>query len=281
MTGGLRYDVTTERREGLVRDLPPGQDEWRWVANAATLVWDARGAVLIDTFPTIDQNARLIEWIRAHDVELSAVYVTHGHGDHGFGIAQLRDAFPSARMLATQATIAGLEQQAAPALRDGFWGRLFPGQIPDIELPDPLDGEYFEVGGHRFQVIETGFTDTPGSTVLWVPALRLIGAGDVVYNATHPYLAETTPQSRLEWVAALRLLASLEPEIVVSAHKQPDRPDAPSDIRATIRYLQDVAETDAVTATALEFYERMLVAQPGRANVGSLWGTATHLKGVG
>src|SRR5256885_520997 len=84
MAGRLQYDVYTERREGLTRDLPPGNEEWRWVANTATLILGDREAVLVDTFATIAQNERLISWIRSHDLRLSAVYLTHGHGDHAY-----------------------------------------------------------------------------------------------------------------------------------------------------------------------------------------------------
>lgn len=276
----LDYKVMTEEREGLTRDLPDGQDEWRWVANSATLVLGESEAVLVDTFTTIEQNARLIDWIRDHGKTLSVVYLTHGHGDHAFGIGQLKAAFPTARILATEGTLAELELQARPEWRDGFWGKLFPRQIPQVAFPELLAGDGFEVEGHEFRVIEAGDTDTSGTSSLWVPDLGLIVAGDVVYSRTYPYLAETTPASRRNWIDALARLKELEPRFVVSGHKQPGSPDSPADIDATIAYLHDVAETDTETATALDFYKRMLTKQPGRANVGSLWGAAKLLKGA-
>jgi glyoxylase-like metal-dependent hydrolase (beta-lactamase superfamily II) len=276
----LRYEVWTERREGLTRDLPDGQDEWRWVANSATLILGDSDAVLVDTYATIDQNDRLIEWVRGHGKRLAAVYLTHGHGDHAFGVAQLRAAFPEARILATPGTVAELEAQARPEWRDGFWGKLFPGRIPQVELPDVLETGGFTVEGHEFVVIEAGDTDTTGTTSLWVPDLRLIVAGDVVYSQTYPYLAETTAATRRSWIEALGRLDQLDARHVVSGHKQPSGDDSPADIEATIRYLEDIEEADAQTSTAVEFYERMLAKQPARANVGSLWGAAKLLKGA-
>lgn len=276
----LAYEVRTEKRQGLTRDLPKGADEWRWVANTATLIIGESEAVLVDTFATMEQNAQLIEWVRGHGKTLAAVYLTHGHGDHAFGVGQLRAAFPKARILATAGTLAELELQARPEWRDDFWGRLFPGQIPPVVFPDLLEGDQFEIEGHEFRVIEAGDTDTAGTTSLWVPDHGLIVAGDVVYSATYPYLAETTPTTRRNWTDALTRLKKLAPRFVVSGHKQPGGADSPDDIDATIAYLRDVAETDSVTSTALQFYDRMLVKQPGRANVGSLWGTAKLLKGA-
>jgi glyoxylase-like metal-dependent hydrolase (beta-lactamase superfamily II) len=275
----LHYEVRTERRNGLTRNVPPGHEEQEWVANTSTLIWGDHDAVLVDTFATIEQNARLIEWIRTHDRRLATVYLTHGHGDHAFGVAQLRAAFPSVRVLATSGTLAALKNQASPELREGFWDRLFPGQIPpSIEFPEVLTAEEFDLEGHEVRVIETGHTDNPDSTVLWLPNLGLIAAGDVVYNATYPYLSETTSLSRLSWIAELERLNALEPQYVVSGHKDPALGDPPSDIAATIQYLDDVAETEATSSNAWDFYSQMLRKQPGRANIGSLW-AATAMKG--
>jgi glyoxylase-like metal-dependent hydrolase (beta-lactamase superfamily II) len=280
MTNGLQYEVTTERREGLTRDLPPGHEEWRWVANTSTLIWGETDAVLVDTFTTVDQNARLIDWVRAHGKTLTAVYLTHGHGDHAFGVGQLRAAFPTARILATAGTLAEVQVQARPEYRDDFWGRLFPGQIPPIEFPEALDGDHFDLEGHEVRVIEAGPTDTAATTSLWVPDLGLIVAGDVVYNATYPYLAETTADIRRNWVAALERLKEFDATYVVSGHKPPEGGDSPADIDATIQYFRDLAETEATSTDALEFYETMLIKQPARANVGSLWGAAKLIKGA-
>jgi glyoxylase-like metal-dependent hydrolase (beta-lactamase superfamily II) len=280
MSNGLHYEVTTERRQGLTRDLPEGNEEWRWVANTSTLIWGEHDAVLVDTFTTVEQNARLVDWVRAHGKTLTAVYLTHGHGDHAFGVGQLRAAFPSARILSTAGTLAELKIQAQPEYRDDFWGRLFPGQIPTIEFPEALEGDHFDLEGHEVRVIEAGDTDTADTTSLWVPDLGLVVAGDVVYNATNPYLAETTADIRLNWIEGLERLKALDPTFVVSGHKQPENGDSPADIDATIRFLQDITETDATSTDALDFYQQMLVKQPSRANVGSLWGAAKLIKGA-
>ena len=280
MSSELHYEVRTERREGVTRDLPEGPDDLRWVANSSTLIWGERDAVLVDTFTTVDQNEGLIEWIRAHNRELTAVYLTHGHGDHAFGVGQLRSAFPDARFLATEGTIAELRIQTEPAYLDGFWGKLFPGQIPSVEFPDLLDSDHFDLEGHELRVIEAGHTDTEGSTSLWVPDLGLIVGGDVVYNATYPYLIETTRETRPNWIDALERLKELHPTFVVSGHKQPQNADSPADIDATIQYLRDVDELAEASVDALDFYRQLLVKQPGRTNVGSAWGTAKLIKGA-
>jgi glyoxylase-like metal-dependent hydrolase (beta-lactamase superfamily II) len=275
----LHYETLLARREGLTRDLPAGDNEdLRWVANSSTLIFGEHDGVLVDTFITIEQNERLIDWVTAHGRRLTYIYLTHGHGDHVYGVGQLLSAFPGAQAVATAGTIAEARIQASDEYRDGFWGKLFPGQIPQPMIPDELAGDTIPLEEHELRVIETGHTDTTGTTVLWCPSLRLIAAGDVVYSHTHMFLAETTAASRQEWIATLTRLKDLDPLHVVAGHKQPDGTDDPADIDESIRYLTDFNNAVAQTATPAELYEAVLHKHPRRANPGALWGAAKLVK---
>ena len=277
----LHYETFLVRRQGATRDLPPGDNEdLRWVANSATLIFGDRDAVLVDTFTTIEQNERLIAWVREHDRRLTYIYLTHGHGDHVYGVGQLLLAFPGAHAVATAGTIAEARVQASAEYRDGFWGKLFPGQIPRPVIPAELAGDTILLEGHDLRVIGTGHTDTTGTTALWCQTLRLIVAGDVVYDDTHMYLAETTPASRRGWIAALANLRELAPLHVVAGHKQPGSDDDPANIDESVRYLIDFDDADARTSTAEELYEAVLRKHPRRANPGSLWSAAKAAKAL-
>ena len=275
----LRYETLLARREGLTRDLPAGDNEdLRWVANSATLIFGDHDAVLADTFLTIEQNERLIEWVKARGRNLTRIYLTHGHGDHIYGIGQLLQAFPGAQAVATAGTIAGARVQASDEYRQGFWGRLFPGQIPEPVIPAELAGDTIGLEEHELRVIDAGHTDTTRTTVLWCPDLRLIVAGDVVYSNTHMYLAETTTTSRREWIASLARLKDLHPLYVVAGHKRPGDDDDPVNIDESIRYLTDFNDAEAQATTATELYEAVLRKHARRANPGSLWGATKHSK---
>ena len=275
----LRWEVMTIKRPGLTRDLPPGKEDLMWVANSSTLISGARDAVLVDTFLTTEQSQRLMEWVVASGKSLTTIYVTHGHADHFFGLAPLLERFPQARAIATPAVIAAMQATLTPASLDGFWRKLFPGQIPDrLLLAEPLDAGEFELEGHRLMVVETGRTDTAASTSLHIPSIGLIVAGDVVYNGIHPYLGETDKPSRREWISSLDKLAALSPQAVVAGHKRPENNDDPRNIAETQRYLRDFDRLDEATTTARELYDAMLALYPDRANPGSLWGGAKAAK---
>jgi glyoxylase-like metal-dependent hydrolase (beta-lactamase superfamily II) len=172
-----------------------------------------------------------------------------------------------------------MRAQLVPASIDGFWRKLFPGEIADrLLVAEPLEDGRIELEGHSLLAVETGRTDTTYSTSLHVPSAGLLVAGDVVYNGIHPYLGETDTQSRLEWIAALDKLATLHAKVVVAGHKVPDNLDDPEDIERTRQYLLDFNRVDAATNTAVELYEAMLDLYPDRANPGSLWGGAQAAK---
>src|SRR6266481_462259 len=200
----LHWDVFTIKRPGLGRDLPAGKEELTWVANSSTLIYGERDAVLVDTFLTTEQSQTLLDWVVASGKNLTAIYITHGHGDHFFGLASLLERFPRAKAVATPEVVKAMREQLTPAWIDNFWRRLFPGDIPDrLLVAEPLEGDDLELEGRKLVPINAGRTDTARSTCLHVPSVGLIVAGDVVYNGIHPFLGETDTQSRFEWISML------------------------------------------------------------------------------
>jgi len=126
-------------------------------------------------------------------------------------------------VIATKGTITQAEGQLVPSELDGFWKLHFPNQIvPQTETWNalPADGA-FELDGFQMQAIEVGQTDTKNSTVLHVPSLKMVVAGDAVYGSAFQYLVETdTPALRADWLKALVEIEKLEPEIVIPSHRQ-------------------------------------------------------------
>ena len=275
----LKWDVLVTNREGITRDLPPGKEQWTWVPTSATLIFGQRDAVLVDAFLTVEQAAALVEWVASSGKNLTTIYVTHGHGDHFFGIGALLNRFPKARAMATPDVVESMRRQSSPEYVSNFWNARYPGQIPErLVIAEELKGNVIQLEGRDLVVVELGHTDTDHTTCLHVPSADLVVAGDAAYNEVHLYLAESNAESRREWIAALDTVESLKPRTVIAGHKKPEKNDSPRILEETRQYIRDFDRLAEMTTTARELYDKMLQLYPNRANPGSLWGSARAAK---
>jgi glyoxylase-like metal-dependent hydrolase (beta-lactamase superfamily II) len=261
-------------------DLPPGATQRLWSPISATLIAGKRDAVLVDALLTVDQARHLADWVAAHGKHLSSVYITHGHGDHWFGLGTILDRFPDARAFAVPAVIEQMRRGSTPEFLASFWKSRFPGRIPDdLVIADPLPNHRIKLEGHDLVAVEIGHTDTDETTCLHIPSIGLVVAGDAAYNDVHLYLAESSPEGRRNWIAALDTIESLHPRAVIAGHKRTDRDDDPRIIEETRQYIRHFDCIAASTNTARELYDQMLALHPGRVNPGALWGSARAWKG--
>jgi glyoxylase-like metal-dependent hydrolase (beta-lactamase superfamily II) len=198
----LRYDVFVAPEAPFAAPAPRVGDPPAWDPKTSTLIFGARDAVLVDALMGVREATALADWIVLHDRRLTTIYITHGHGDHYFGLSVVLDRFPDARAVATAGTVE--QMRTSPLQQLNAYRAWFPGQIADtIAATEPLDEDHFELEGLPVHVVETGHTDTMDTTALHVPDLGLIVAGDVAYNHCHMYVGATTADSRAEWIAAL------------------------------------------------------------------------------
>ena len=275
----LKWDVFVAKRQGLTRDLPPGKEEWMWVPGSATLIYGEKDAVLVDTLLTIEQAKALVEWVAAHGKNVTTIYVTHGHGDHFFGLGAVLDRFPNARAVATPDVVKVMRRQASPEYVASFWKARYPGQIPErLVIAEELKESVIHLEGRELIAVPLGHTDTDNTTCLHVPSAGLVVAGDAAYNDVHLYLAESNAQTRREWIAALDTIEALKPRAVIAGHKKAEREDSARIIEETRQYIRDFERLAEATTTARELYDKMLALYPNRANPGSLWGSARSVK---
>ena len=255
---------------------PNGQKGGLWSPISCTLIHGEKEAVLVDTPITAAQTEELISWIKTiiPNKKLATIYITHGHGDHFFGIPLLLERFPGAKAVATTGTVKHMKQQVHPKFFEAAWGSRFPGQIPQpFELAEALPASnVFYLEGHAMQAVEVGQADTHDSTILWVPDIKLAVCGDVVYGDVHQMLGECdTKEKRLGWIAAIRKVEALGPELVVAGHKRASEMDGAYHLKNTIKYIESFEEfLEAGAKDARELSKKMLERYPTRFNEGAL-----------
>jgi glyoxylase-like metal-dependent hydrolase (beta-lactamase superfamily II) len=260
-------------------DPAPGTTQAMWSPISSTLIAGKRDAVLVDAFLTMAQASALADWVEASGKQLRTIYLTHGHGDHCFGIGTLLDRFPRARALATPRVVQVMRQQASPEVLKNRWEARFPGQIPTRPvIAEELTGTVIELEGRPLVVVEVGHSDTDNTTCLHAPSLGLVVAGDVAYNDVHQHLGESAGAGRQQWIAALDAIDALHPRAVIAGHKRPGTTDGPEIIESTRQYIRDFDQLAATTSSARELYDAMLQRYPARVNPTILWLSARAIK---
>jgi glyoxylase-like metal-dependent hydrolase (beta-lactamase superfamily II) len=276
----LSYDVfVSDGPAGAGNERMPDGAPLAWSPLSSTLIFGAHDALLVDPPFTRTQIQSVGDWVERSGRRLAYIYATHGHGDHWFGTGELARRFPGVTVYATVGTIEVMRQQAGPS-REQLFDRIFPGQIPETPvLAEPVPARGFLLEGNRVVAVEAGHTDTDKTTVLHVPSIGLVAAGDVAYNGVHQYILEGGHGGLREWLRALDRVAGLHPCAVVAGHKNKNRPDDPAILDETRQYLQDVIRLLDDKPTAREFYDQMTGLYPDRLNPGVVWLGARGLLG--
>ncbi len=260
----LQLDVYTSP----TRDLPNGG---QFSPTTATLVFGPTEAVLVDTQYMETDVAELARRITTSGRTLTAIYLTHAHADHYFGLERLLDQFPHARPLAVPA-VAGDIASGHEASR-AEWAERFGGEALDnTVVPEPLEGDTITVDGEPLRAINVGQADIPNNTVLHIPSLGAVITGDVIYNGINPFLGVSSPEEWRAWLASVDRVAELEPRIVIAGHKRPELPDddLAASLDATRDYIQDFIEELDLASDSRDLVARMQRRYPDHGNPSAL-----------
>jgi glyoxylase-like metal-dependent hydrolase (beta-lactamase superfamily II) len=239
----------------------PNGDPRVFQPMAITLVSGTTDAVLIDP-PTTEAEAEAVgDWVAASGKNLTHIAVTHGHGDHWFTAAQLARRF-DATVVATPETVEVMRFN--DSARAALWDHMFPGQIGDTTVTaTTVAGNRFTLEGHDIVLVPVGAADCVDSSVIHVPDLELVVAGDVLYNEAHMFLGDAAVSGTDEWREAIAKVAALRPRHVVASHG--DRTldhDADRIIAGSLAYLDSADTALADSATPVDYFTTMLTRYP-------------------
>ncbi|HEV3330782.1 MAG TPA: MBL fold metallo-hydrolase [Bryobacteraceae bacterium] len=227
----------------------------------STMISGDRDMLVIDPQFSLSEAHRLAAEILESKKNLTIIYVTHPHPDHFFGLAVLKQAFPSARIVALPAT-ANAIKNAWPA-RQKFWfptyGNLIPG--PDPVLPEELLTPALTLEGEQFPITGGVQGDGPGNSFVYVPSLKAVVAGDTVFDRV--YFGVPKDKGREEWMKTLDQISALKPAILIPGH---EGPGAKHDVSAIVFMKKYIADWDANVAAskdAADMRARVVKQYPG------------------
>ena len=217
----------------------------------ATLVSGDKDAVLIDAQFQLSDAKHLAEQIKETKKHLTTIYVTHWHPDHYFGAGVLKEAFPDAKVVALPATVHEIKKTWEAKVKQ--WQPIFKENIPAKPLiPEPLTGTVLTVEGKSLEITGKVQGDSEDNSFVYIPTLKTVITGDIVYDGVYPWTAETTPAQRKAWAGTLDKIAELKPETVVPGHQKPDAADKPASLQFMKDYLAAYDEAISSSKTAAD-----------------------------
>jgi glyoxylase-like metal-dependent hydrolase (beta-lactamase superfamily II) len=247
--------------------LPFEQGGGTFAATTSTLVTGSSEAVLIDAQHIRDDVAALAELIRGTGKKLTTIYVTHGHADHWYGAGDLLATFPEARVVATGPVVEYINNAAEVEAQQ--WAAMFGERVAKATaVPETLDGLTIELEGHELQIVEVGQGDIHPSTVVHIPDLEAVVAGDVVYNQIHAMLGLSSPKGWDRWLQSLDAIEKLSARMIVAGHRKPESSDyeASRMLDETRSYIGDFAEGAQRFDSADELVQSMKSKYPDFGN---------------
>jgi glyoxylase-like metal-dependent hydrolase (beta-lactamase superfamily II) len=201
-----------------------------------TLIMGEKELVVVDAPFTRSDAHRLVAEILETGLELKYLYITHDHPDHFFSMEVLMQAFPNATVIAPPAVVADIWRSIP--LKVKRWGPLLGNNGPEFPTaPIVWEGDSFELEGHEIQILGPMQGDHHNATALYVPSIKALIAGDLVFHGVHLWLGEMLPAQYPDWIESLDRMIALAPEIVVAGHKIPSWNDDASSLAFTREYL--------------------------------------------
>jgi len=194
--------------------------------NSVVIV-DPDGVLVFDTFTRPSTAKALVAEIRKlTKAPVRTIVNSHWHPDHWFGNQAILEAFPGAEVITSE------EMRRLLLTTAGTWKPRFEAALKQNPT-DPLERGFLEEAlrvSFRFPTITYGeqlvlfrngreirltsmVGDARGTTVLYLPAQRLVATGDVLSGPV-PYFTPPLGQH----AKSLRTIRALEPAIIVPGH---------------------------------------------------------------
>lgn len=243
-----------------LKHLPAGEHGF---FRAPVLLSGAKDAILIDGGFSLPDGRAVVDAIRASGKTLTTIYISQSDPDYYFSLAPIKAAFPSAKVLAASGTIAAIKASVEKKL--ATWGPQLkengPQSLADIVMPEAFDGPALHLEGHAIEIIPA--QGLPNERYLWVPSLKAVVGGVLVFSGLHVWTADTaTPQLRAAWVKNLDAMAARKPAVVVPGHMAVDAALDVSAVTYTRNYLLAFEEELAKAADSAALIAAMKQRYP-------------------
>lgn len=218
----------------------------------SVIISGRHNAVLVDAQFQNNDAAALVEAIKSSGKRLTQVYISHSDPDYYFGLETIHAAFPAAQIVATAPTVAAIRALAARKL--AYWGPVLKANAPrSLIVPDVLPGDHLTLEGRKIEIVGLD-GPTPARSFVWIPSLRTVLGGAILFGGTHVWMADTpSGDARAQWKATLARVVALHPRRIIPGHFLGAEPIGLSAVSFDLNYLDafDVEASRSPNAATL------------------------------
>ncbi len=188
-----------------------------FISNAGFVVTPA-GVVVIDALGSPALAERLLGEIKkVTNQPVTHVVVTHYHADHIYGLQTFLAL--GARIIAHPAALAYIHSETARLRLEASRQELAPWINAKTQIVEAsqwiAEPTKLRVGGVEFQIKPVGPAHTPEDLVVYLPAEKVLFAGDLFFRSRIPYVGQADSR---HWIAALDNLLAFDTVVVVPGH---------------------------------------------------------------
>ena len=186
------------------------------IDSNTTFIITKEGVIVVDTRVTPVEAEKVMQEIRKR-TQLPIVYTinTHYHGDHTFGNQVFRG---SKTIIAHKNVRRALIGSSGKEHLERFKSFNIPGlDAVEVTPPNMVYEKNMEIylGEYHLELIHLGRGHTDGDTFIFLPELRAVIAGDLVFNRSFPYMGDGYID---EWIDALQFMEDQDSEMVIPGH---------------------------------------------------------------
>lgn len=191
-----------------------------WIEGGASnsgFVVGEHGVVAIDAQKTDDAAlAALAEIARVTPKKVDTVIITHSDPDHVAGLPDLPQGTQIIAQENTRAAmVASSVDPTAPPMYAQLYGKLVAGYLPGHVVGQ---SEWATLDGVKMQLLYVAPAHSEGDLVVWLPAQKVVFAGDVVTTNTGPFPVIHIGGSSLGWIETMKAILALPSDVIVSGH---------------------------------------------------------------
>ncbi|KAK9716967.1 hypothetical protein K7432_006545 [Basidiobolus ranarum] len=188
----------------------------------STIIHGPTEMMLVDSQLRTSEGAELAKKLKAMNKKLIAIYISHEHVDHHWGVWEVLKVFPNTPVYSSPESVKGIEQGNAAGGSASYRPYPYYRDSPKMSyIPTPFTNDTLAIDGENVEFLRIGRGDTYPVVSVYVPSVNTLVAADLVVAGMHVLVADSPEkEQRQEWLQTLQKVRemTLNGTTVIAGH---------------------------------------------------------------